>query len=108
MCFFRAAFALVCLVALLQSATAFRSPVPQRVLMDRSIRVHVQKEEQTEEVKVGSKEYYDGFISSGLNDEPRERVTGDAVLGPTFKFVGGFAVLIVALLLGFMASNGLL
>ena len=61
-----------------------------------------------DDVKVGSKEYYDGFISSGLNDEPRERVTGDAVLGPTFKFVGGFSVVILALLLGFMASNGLL
>lgn len=59
-----------------------------------------------EQVQLGSKEYYDGFLS--VNDEPVERVTGDAVLGPTFKFVGGFAAIIAILLLGFLASNGLI
>ncbi len=59
-----------------------------------------------EEVKVGSKDYYAGFLSRDLN-ETEDRVAGDKVLIPTLKFVGGFSVLIVFLLFGFMASNGL-
>lgn len=59
-------------------------------------------------VTVGSEEYYEGFLSRSMNDEPTERVTGDALLGPTFKFVGGGVVIIVALFLGFMVSNGLI
>ncbi|CAB9519818.1 expressed unknown protein [Seminavis robusta] len=59
-------------------------------------------------VQLGTQEYYQGFVSRSLDEEPVERVTGDAVLGPTFKFVGGFAVVLVGLVLGFMASNGLL
>ena len=68
-------------------------------------------DDETEtKVAVGSKEYYAGFIQRSLlsGEEPAERVTGDAILGPTFKFVGGAMVVIVALLVGFMASNGLL
>lgn len=61
-----------------------------------------------ESVLLGSEEYYKGFVSRSLDQEPIERVTGDAILGPTFKFVGGFAVVLVALFAGFMASNGLL
>jgi len=61
-----------------------------------------------EQVKVGTKKYYEGFLASDLKSEPRERVTGDAILGPTFKFVGGFSVVILVLFLGFMASNGLI
>ena len=64
--------------------------------------------ENEETVQLGSEEYYKGFVSRSLDEEPVERVTGDAILGPTFKFVGGFAVLLVALFVGFMASNGLL
>lgn len=60
-----------------------------------------------EEVEVGSKEYYSGFLNRGF-DEKEERVTGDKVLIPTLKFVGGFTVIIGALLVVFMASNGLL
>ena len=60
-----------------------------------------------EEVEVGSKEYYSGFLNRGF-DEKEERVTGDKVLIPTLKFVGGFTVIIGALLIGFLASNGLL
>ena len=37
---------------------------------------------------VGSSEYYQGFISRSINEEPTERVTGDAILGPTLKFAG--------------------
>lgn len=65
-------------------------------------------EQKESSVKVGSKEYYAGFTQRSLNEEPAERVTGDAVLGPTFKFVGGAMAVIMALLVGFLASNGLL
>ena len=61
-----------------------------------------------EDVPLGSAEYYSGFVSRGLTEDPDERVTGDAVLIPTLKFVGGFTVVIGALLVGFLASNGLL
>lgn len=59
-------------------------------------------------VKVGTQEYYSGFISRDINEEPKERITGDAVLIPTLKFVGGFAAIIVALFVGFLLSNDLL
>ena len=59
-------------------------------------------------VKVGSESYYEGFFSRSMNEEPSDRVTGDNLLGPTFKFVGGGVVIIVALFLGFMVSNGLI
>ena len=65
-------------------------------------------DESPKVVKIGTDEYYDGFLSRSLDGEPAERVTGDALLGPTFKFVSGFVVVIGALLLGFLASNGLL
>eukprot|EP00984_Skeletonema_dohrnii_P020392 scaffold9914_cov80-Skeletonema_dohrnii-CCMP3373.AAC.3 len=38
---------------------------------------------------VGSKEYYQGFLNRSPSEEPIERVTGDAVFGPTLKFAGG-------------------
>mmetsp|Transcript_32007 Transcript_32007/g.52879 ORF Transcript_32007/g.52879 Transcript_32007/m.52879 type:complete len:144 (-) Transcript_32007:287-718(-) len=59
-------------------------------------------------VEVGSKAYYSGFVSREVMEEDEERVSGEAILGPTFKFVGGFSVLIGALFLFFMVSNGLL
>ena len=61
-----------------------------------------------EVVPVGSKEYYAGFISRDMSTEPEERVTGDALLFPILKFVGGSFVIIGALLVAFLASNGLL
>lgn len=64
-------------------------------------------EEQKEQVQVGSKEYYEGFISRDLAEDS-ERVTGDAVLNPTFKFVGGVSIVIVVLLIAFLFSNGLI
>ena len=60
-----------------------------------------------DEVKVGTKEYYKGFISRDLQ-ESEERVTGDKVLIPTLKFVGGFAFVIGLLLVGFLSSNGII
>ncbi len=57
---------------------------------------------------VGSKEYYQGFLTRSPDEEPIERVTGDAVLGPTLKFAGGVSLILVGLVLVFLASNGLL
>ena len=65
-------------------------------------------EEKENKVAIGSSEYYQGFVGRSLNEEPEERVTGDAILGPTFKFVGGFAAILVVLTVGFLASNGLI
>mmetsp|Transcript_11777 Transcript_11777/g.28899 ORF Transcript_11777/g.28899 Transcript_11777/m.28899 type:complete len:139 (+) Transcript_11777:15-431(+) len=58
--------------------------------------------------KVGSSEYYRGFVDRSLNEEPVERVTGDAILGPTLKFAGGAALILVALTVAFLASNGII
>jgi hypothetical protein len=60
------------------------------------------------EVQVGSKEYYSGFVSRKINEEPEERITGDAVLIPTLKFVGGFGAILLVLTFAFLASNDLL
>lgn len=66
------------------------------------------QDEDSEKVAVGSSEYYKGFMNRSLNEEPLERVTGDAILGPTFKFVGGFAAILALLTFGFLGSNGLI
>jgi hypothetical protein len=65
-------------------------------------------EPEEEKVRVGSGEYYDGFLSRSLTEEPAERVTGDKVLEPALKFAGGSAVIIGGLLLAFCFSNGLI
>mmetsp|Transcript_17450 Transcript_17450/g.29486 ORF Transcript_17450/g.29486 Transcript_17450/m.29486 type:complete len:133 (-) Transcript_17450:314-712(-) len=57
---------------------------------------------------VGSKEYYQGFLNRSPSEEPIERVTGDAVLGPTLKFAGGVSLILVGFVLVFLGSNGLL
>ena len=67
----------------------------------------VPKERTDEVVEVGSKEYFAGMLERGIEGEPVERVSGDKILGPTFKFVGGFAIALLALFLGFMSANGL-
>ena len=59
-----------------------------------------------EDVKVGSSEYYKGFVQ--INEEPEERTTGDAVLGPTLKLAGQVTVVLAVLTIGFLASNGLI
>jgi len=86
--------------------------VPNKIISHRTftVQIHQSRDDNNDETKVavGSKEYYAGFTERSLSEEPAERVTGDAILGPTFKFVGGAMVVIVALLVGFMASNGLL
>jgi len=59
-----------------------------------------------EKVQVGSKEYLGGFLSSPIQDESvAERGSG---LEQALKLGGTVTVVLVALVLGFMASNGLL
>ena len=59
-------------------------------------------------VEVGSDKYYEGFFTRSLNEEPESRVTGDAILGPTIKFVSGATAILTVLFLSFMKSNGLI
>ena len=59
-------------------------------------------------VKVGSDKYYEGFFTRSLNEEPESRVTGDAILGPTIKFVSGATAILAVFFLLFMKSNGLI
>ena len=57
--------------------------------------------------QVGSTDYYQGFINRPIEEEPTERVTGDAVLGPTLKFAGGVSLILVVLVGAFLVSNGI-
>ena len=57
---------------------------------------------------VGSTEYYQGFITRSMNEEPTERVTGDAILGPTLKFAGGISLLLILFMGIFLVSNGII
>ena len=57
--------------------------------------------------KVGSSEYYQGFWSRSVI-ENQERVTGDAVLGPTLKLAGGISLILVGLIGVFFVSNGII
>jgi len=57
--------------------------------------------------KVGSSEYYQGFWSRSVI-ENQERVTGDAVLGPTLKLAGGISLILVGLIGVFLVSNGII
>ena len=56
--------------------------------------------------KVGSKQYYDGFLSSPLSESVTEE-RGDGTK-QAISLAGGAVGLIGLLFLGFMASNGLL
>ena len=67
-----------------------------------------QQSDDEQLTSVGSTEYYQGFLTRPPNEEPIERVTGDAILGPTLKFAGGISIGLVALVLVFLVSNGLL
>ena len=59
-----------------------------------------------EKVEVGSKEYMQGFLSSPIQDENvAERGSG---LEQALKLGGGVALVLVLLVVGFLASNGLI
>lgn len=70
--------------------------------------LHAKDKSSDDKVAVGTEEYYKGFVTRSLDEEPADRVSGDALLGPTFKFVGGAAAILGALFLGFLVSNGIL
>ena len=91
-----------------QGCHGFVTPCQQSIRTIQSSALLAQPDKKKDTVKLGSEEYYQGFLSSDMSQEPGERVTGDAVLGPTFKFVGYATAIVVVLLGGFMASNGLL
>ena len=57
---------------------------------------------------VGSTKYYEGFFTRSINEEPIERVTGTAILGPTLRFVGIMTIIIAGLTGVFLASNGII
>ena len=57
---------------------------------------------------VGSTKYYEGFFTRSINEEPIERVTGYAILGPTLGFVGIMTIIIAGLTGAFLASNGII
>ena len=69
---------------------------------------NISSSDEKKKTKIGSSEYYQGFVTQSINDEPEERVTGDAVLIPTLKFVGSISVVLILLTVGFLASNDLL
>ena len=59
-----------------------------------------------DKVEVGSREYLEGFISSPLQDESvAERGSG---LEQALKLAAGCTVVLGALFIGFMASNGII
>jgi hypothetical protein len=89
-------------------ATAF---VVQRPSQTRICRVQKKNPSRAlynypeDKVEVGSKEYLEGFISSPLQDESvAERGSG---LEQALKLAAGFTVILGALFIGFMASNGI-
>jgi hypothetical protein len=72
-------------------------------------RVHAKGEgEDEEKVKVGSGEYYQGFVSRGLNEELEERVSGDAIITPILKGAAITTVALGAFFLLFLKSNDLI
>lgn len=86
------------------TSTTLNVPAPLKMSKSEE-EMEKQKEVTTQ---VGSKEYYQGFVSRGVNDEPIERVSGDKLLGPILKFTGGASVIILAFFILFLASNDLL
>uniref|UniRef100_A0A7S3DRR4 Uncharacterized protein n=1 Tax=Entomoneis paludosa TaxID=265537 RepID=A0A7S3DRR4_9STRA len=75
---------------------------PQRVLL-----LAQKKKDSEETVGLGSREYYAGFVSRDMQ-ENEQRVTGEALLGPTLKLGLGASMILGGLVLAFLASNGLL
>eukprot|EP00977_Amphora_coffeiformis_P016651 scaffold5215_cov181-Amphora_coffeaeformis.AAC.5 len=66
------------------------------------------KQDEKDMVEIGSKEYIQGMMSRSVEEEPIERVTGDKVLGPTLRLAGGVTGVLVALVLAFLFSNGII
>ena len=66
-----------------------------------------EKKEEVAEVEVGSSEYYKGFLETPIDEFDAERDPNGG-LDQALKLGGGATVVLGALFLGFMASNGLL
>ena len=60
---------------------------------------------QDDLVALDSREYLQGMLER--REENPERVTGDKLLGPTLKLAGGVSLALVALVVAFLASNGI-
>ena len=61
-----------------------------------------------QETEVGSAEYYKGFVSSPIGDESLPERDPLGGLEQALKLGGSATLVLTALTLGFMASNGLL
>jgi hypothetical protein len=74
-------------------------------------RVHAKSEDEDddkEKVLVGSSEYYQGFVSRSLTEEPQERVTGDAILTPILKGAAITSLVLGGFVWLFLKSNNLI
>ena len=61
-----------------------------------------------EEVELGSTEYIQGMLNRPVDADGAERVSGDKVLGPTLRLAGGVTGVLVAFVLAFLLSNGII
>jgi hypothetical protein len=78
-----------------------------------STRIHAKNEagddaNDKDKVRVGSSEYYEGFVTRSMNEEPEERVTGDAIITPILKGAAITSLVLGAFFLLFLKSNNLL
>lgn len=95
-------------IANMQCVEAFQSPYHPTLILSQTKRQQTRVFEKLDEeqVEVGTKEYYSGFLSSPIQDETvAERGSG---LEQALKLGGGVVLLLTALFVGFMASNGLI
>jgi len=84
---------------------SIRSPL----LLERTYLFAKQKDdnyEMEEKVKVGTKEYYNGFLSSPMQGETAAQ-RGDG-LEQALKLGGGVVLVLVVFVFGFLASNNLI
>ena len=79
---------------------------PQQQPQDTSTNTSTEEEEENVVVPVGSKSYYKGFVASPIVDDTiADRGSG---VEQAVKLGGGVTVGLIVLVLGFLASNGLL
>jgi hypothetical protein len=82
--------------------------------LSRRTRVNAKSEDKDgndndkEKVVVGSSEYYQGFVSRSLTEEPEERVSGDAIITPILKGAAITTLVLGAFFLLFLKSNNLI
>ena len=64
--------------------------------------------DKDDEVELGSRSYYEGFLTRKVNDGDVERLSGDSLLGPTLRLAGQASAILVLLTLAFLLSNGII